>query len=69
MAKVLAQVVRSMVLDQTFYVEVDLPDDFDIEDDYEIRETIFNAVIDTDPVEQEVVDITEEYIEDWKVVA
>ena len=69
MAKVLAQVVRSMVVDQTFYVEVDLPDDFDIEDDYEIRETIFNAVIDTDPVEQEVVDITEEYIEDWKVVA
>jgi len=69
MAKVLAQVVRTMVLDQTFYVEVDLPDDFDIEDDYEIRETIFNAVIDTDPVEQEVVDITEEYIEDWKVVA
>jgi len=69
MAKVLAQVVRTMVLDQTFYVEVDLPDDFDIEDDYEIRETIFNAVIDTDPVEQEVVDITEEYIEDWKIVA
>ena len=69
MAKIVAQVVRSMVVDQTFYVEVDLPDDFDIEDDYEVRETIFDAAIQTDPVEEEIVDVMEEYIEDWKVVA
>jgi threonyl-tRNA synthetase len=69
MAKVVAQVVRSMVVDQTFYVEVDVPDDFDIEDHDEVRDTILDAVIDTDPVEQEVVDIMEEYIEEWKVVA
>ena len=69
MAKIVAQVVRSMVLDQTFYVEVDVPDDFHIEDHDEVRDIILDSVIDTDPIEQEVVDIMEEYIEEWKVVA
>jgi hypothetical protein len=69
MAKVVAQVVRTIVVNQTFYVEVDVPDDFDIEDDYEVRETIYDAAIQTVPVEEEIVDVIEEYIEDWKVVA
>lgn len=69
MAKVLAQVIRSIVVDQTFFVEVDVPDDFDIEDDYEVRETIYNAAIQSVPVEEEIVEVMEEYIEDWKVVA
>jgi len=69
MAKVTAQIVRTIVVDQTFFVEVDVPDDFNMEEDYEVRETIYEAVYSSSPVEEEIVDVMEEYIEEWKVVA